>query len=168
MRVPMRVRTCRLVSPVRFQRTLLSAPARFFNHGRFPNVFCNGMGVLDRVTYLHGRLSDFRATWWPFVFLKPASSAEPITQRRIFAMTPCFAAWFLVVWALKEWLFGDRPLPPAGDLAVAYGYFLAGFFAWFNAVTAPLWNRRARLEQAQPADGCGKAGGAAQEIRKNQ
>ena len=101
--------------------------------------------ALNQVALAHGRLSDYRAVWWPFVFLKPAIPAVPISIYRIFLMTPCFAGWFVVVWLLKEWLFNNAEIPPATDILKAYCYFLVGFFIWFNVVTAPLWNRRSKI-----------------------
>ena len=62
-------------------------------------------------------------------------------------MTPCYAAWFLVAWLLREWLLGDGNFPSTSQLAESYLYFVIGFFVWFNAVTAPLWNWRAKGEK---------------------
>ncbi|MGK0184989.1 MAG: hypothetical protein ACI9R3_000763 [Verrucomicrobiales bacterium] len=103
------------------------------------------MAALDRLAIAHGRLSDFKAVWWPFVFLKPDSANTPITQKRILAMVPCFAAWFLLAWMIREWLLRDAGIPPAGELLKIYGYFVLGFLVWFNVVTAPLWNRRVKI-----------------------
>lgn len=104
--------------------------------------------TLDRITLLHGKLSDLKAVWWPFVALKPGSADTPISFRRTVAMTPCFAAWFLVIWLAKAALFGSSPFPAATEIAVQFAYFLGFFLIWFNAVTAPLWNRRIRITRA--------------------
>jgi hypothetical protein len=103
------------------------------------------VSLLDHLALAHGRLSDFRAVWWPFVFLKPAAPEVPITQRRILLMVPCFAGWFMLVWLLREWLFEDAGIPAVVGLLKIYGYFLITFMIWFNAVTAPLWNRRVKI-----------------------
>ena len=103
------------------------------------------MKVLNQIAHWHGQLSDFRAVWWPFVFLKPRTAKDRISQARILAMTPCFAAWFLIVWLARGWLFEDRAVLSIREIGITYGYFVAGFFVWFNVVTAPLWNHRARL-----------------------
>ena len=100
---------------------------------------------MDRLTEIHGRLSDLKAVWLPFLFLKPNSASTPITHRRMFAMTACFAAWLMLGLALRELIFGDpRSLTPAKLLRI-YGYAAIGFALWFSCVTRPLWNRRARL-----------------------
>ena len=45
---------------------------------------------------------------------------------------------------LREWLVGNpSPLAPP-QIAKTYGFLLLAFALWFNVVTAPLWNRRAR------------------------
>lgn len=103
------------------------------------------MNALDRIALAHGRLSDFRAVWWPFVFLKPTAPTVPITQRRILLMVPCFAAWFLLAWLLREWLLRDAGIPPIVGLLKIYGSLVIGFLVWFNVVTAPLWNRRVKI-----------------------
>ena len=103
--------------------------------------------MLDRITIFHGKLSDLKAVWWPFLALKPATPKPPISVARTIAMTPCFAAWFLVIWLLKAALFKSATFPSTAEIAVQFGYFLAFFLVWFNTVTAPLWNRRIRLRQ---------------------
>lgn len=100
--------------------------------------------MLDRITTFHGRLSDLKVIWWPFLFLKPGSASVPITWRRLLIMIPCFAAWMMPGLLLREWLVGNpSPLAPP-QIAKTYGFLLLAFALWFNVVTAPLWNRRAR------------------------
>lgn len=111
------------------------------------------MNVLDRIALAHGRLSDLRAVWWPFLFLMPAHSSEVITQRKILVMIPCFAAWFLLAWVVKEWIFRDSGNLSIGLLVKMYAYFLVGFLIWFNLVTAPLWNRRVQIISDRNKDG---------------
>lgn len=105
--------------------------------------------MLDRITIFHGKLSDLKAVWWPFTALRPADSQTPISFAKTVAMTPCFAAWFLVVWLIKTLLFKSSDLPPATEIATQFGYFSAFFLVWFNTVTAPLWNRRIRITSTQ-------------------
>ncbi len=102
------------------------------------------MSPLDRLTTSHGRLSDLKLIWWPFLFLKPESAGTPITWRRLLLMIPCFSAWILVGWLLRELLVGNLGSLRLADLARVYGILLIIFTLWFNLVTAPLWNRRAR------------------------
>lgn len=104
--------------------------------------------MLDRITIFHGKLSDLKAVWWPFTVLKPGSPHTPISFARTIAMTPCFAAWFLVIWLAKAAVFGSSPFPSTTEISIQFGYFLAFFLVWFNTVTAPLWNRRIKITAA--------------------
>ena len=100
---------------------------------------------MDRITEFHGRLSDLRAVWLPFLFLKPGSASTPITVRRMFVMVICFAAWLAIGLVLREVIFGDPSSLTPAKLLHLYGCAVVGFAIWFNVVTRPLWNRRARL-----------------------
>ncbi len=105
------------------------------------------MTFLDRLTRFHGRLSDLRAVWFPFLFLKPASSEVPITWKRLSAMIPCFGGWLFLGWMIRERIVGDSHSPAV--IAKTLVYMMIGFAIWFNVVTAPLWNRRIRMNQAE-------------------
>lgn len=59
-------------------------------------------------------------------------------------MIPCFAGWMLIGWLLRERFVGNLHSFAPAALAKAYLYLLLAFATWFNVVTAPLWNRRAR------------------------
>ena len=107
------------------------------------------MVSMDSITRFHGKLSDLKATWFPFLFLKPASASVPITHHRLLLMIPCFASWLLVGWLLREWIVGQSESLHFTGIARVYGYMLSGFALWFNLVTKPLWNRRARCETDQ-------------------
>jgi hypothetical protein len=96
--------------------------------------------LLDRITAIHGRLSDLKAVWWPFLFLKPESHM-PITFGRTLVMAPCFALYFFVFYLLRELVLG-RSLDPS-TFALTFGKFCLGFAIWMNVATRPLWNRRA-------------------------
>lgn len=100
------------------------------------------MHWLDRLTWFHGKLSDYNSVWFPFVFLKP-KPRETIGPARRLSMTLCFTAYGAAVYPLKQYLLGD---PVNNYLWAAFSLKCLGFFAvWFRLVTVPLWNRRARL-----------------------
>ena len=103
------------------------------------------MTAFDRFTQFHGRLSDLKVVWFPFLALKPDSPKTPITFKRLAIMIPCFAAWILPGLLVREWIVGNLSSFSWLDLARVYAYGLLGFTLWFNLVTAPLWNRRAKL-----------------------
>ena len=103
------------------------------------------VSLLDRITEFHGRLSDLKVVWLPFLFLKPSSALTPISLRRMLVMVMCFAGWLMIGLVLREVIFGDpRSLTAAKSIRL-YAYAAIGFTVWFNCVTRPLWNRRARL-----------------------
>ena len=106
------------------------------------------MPLLDRVTSFHGRLSDSKIVWWPFLFLKPANSKELIGVSKMAQMTVCFAAWLLVGWILRESLLGRIGSIRFEDILRIYLILIVAFALWFNLVTRPLWNRRARANAA--------------------
>ncbi|MGI9243443.1 MAG: hypothetical protein ACR2RV_21770, partial [Verrucomicrobiales bacterium] len=70
------------------------------------------MSYLDRITGFHGKLSDLKVIWFPFLFLKPDSARVPITWKRLMLMIPCFAAWAMPGLLLREWIVGN-PSPLA-------------------------------------------------------
>ena len=99
------------------------------------------MRFLDRLTTFHNRLSDTPLVWWPYGFLRPARQ-DPITFIRTLVMAPCFALYFLLAYLARQVIFDD-PIVLAA-LPTLYLRLCAGFVIWFNAVTRPIWNRRAR------------------------
>jgi len=57
-------------------------------------------------------------------------------------MTVCFAIYFLVGYLVRGTLMGQGLTLPLVVRGLTLGLVI--FFVWFNTVTAPLWNRRAR------------------------
>lgn len=102
--------------------------------------------MLDKVTLVHGRLSDLSAIWFPFIFLKPKSRTEKITATRRFLMTLCFSWYAACFWPVKQILLS---LPVDKTLWIIFALKSFGFFAiWFRFVTCPLWNRRVKMIEA--------------------
>lgn len=97
---------------------------------------------LDRVTVIHGRLSDLNAVWFPFHFLKPQPH-ETITPARRLAMTFCFGLYTGLFWIVWRYVGGHQP--DAREWGSTLLKACAFFAVWFRLVTVPLWNRRARL-----------------------
>ena len=99
------------------------------------------MKLLDSVTHVHGWLSDKDFIWWPFSFLRPDPKTA-ISFKLICLMTMCFAGLSYVMYVV--YAVANNALVP-DDLIRYFFMFFGGFFVWFNIVTRPLWNRRARL-----------------------
>lgn len=99
--------------------------------------------LIDKIVDFHGILSDKDFIWWPFSFLRPEKDQE-ITMNTKIVMTLCFggaSSLMLMVVALMNNAF---------ELKTQLQTFLvliAAFFVWFNLITAPLWNARARRLQ---------------------
>lgn len=104
------------------------------------------MILINEIEKWHNKASDTRFVWLPFIFLKPRAE-EPIGRLLKLKMILCFGLYFGFLSALRKLLFYQ------GDFVEAFerdSLLWAGIFAlWFNLVTAPLWNRRARRLLAQ-------------------
>lgn len=98
------------------------------------------MNILDIIAQLHNWLSDKDFIWWPFSFLRPEPH-NPITFKLTLIMTSCFGGLAFLMFTTMAIMNN------AFNFDYALGVFLTsfgGFFTWFNVVTKPLWNRRAR------------------------
>ena len=96
---------------------------------------------LDTIERLHNKASDTAFVWFPFNWMRPAAS-ESMSMARRLRMTLAFGIYYGLSYAVTGALFRDRPLLAFGPGSVLSA--MAIFFVWFNLVTAPLWNRRAR------------------------
>jgi hypothetical protein len=96
---------------------------------------------LPKLIELHNRLSDQNFVWWPFLFLKLRPEESMTLSHRV-KMVLCFAPYFAVGGALREFLLGHAVTIEQLIRWTLYG--LGFFLVWFNVVTAPCWNRRAR------------------------
>ena len=98
------------------------------------------MKLLNLFTIFHNWLSDKDFIWWPFSFLRP----EPhvlMTFKMTSLMTCCFGSLAFLMFTVMA------VMNNAFTLEYAISVFLScfgGFFLWFNLITKPLWNRRAR------------------------
>jgi hypothetical protein len=99
------------------------------------------MKLLNGLTHFHGWLSDKDFVWWPFSFLRPLPSVE-MSFKLTLQMTGCFGGLAFVMFTIMAFMNNAF----TADYAVSvFITSFGGFFAWFNLVTRPLWNRRARL-----------------------
>lgn len=89
----------------------------------------------------HNQLSDTDFVWFPFLFLKLKPNQVMDVRHRL-KMTPFFALYFALGAAVRDWILGAGVSLASSAEAFAWGFAI--FFIWFNLVTAPLWNRRAR------------------------
>lgn len=98
---------------------------------------------LDKLTILHGKISDQKAIWFPFMFLKPKSQTERIKPVKRLLMTFCFTWYAACFWPIKQILFQN---PVDKNEWIIFSLKCLAFFAvWFRLVTSPLWNRRAKM-----------------------
>lgn len=98
------------------------------------------MKMINYLAQFHNWLSDKDFIWWPFSFLRPKPS-ELITFNLVLQMTGCFGIMtfgMFTVFAIMNNAFSV--------LSAVMTLFscLLGFFLWFNLITRPLWNHRAR------------------------
>ncbi len=96
--------------------------------------------LLTALASFHGIFADKDFIWWPFSFLRPEKN-QIITLKNTITMTLCFggaSSLMLAVVALMNNAFELK--------SQIQTYFIINivFFGWFNLVTAPLWNYRAK------------------------
>ena len=95
---------------------------------------------LSIIPNIHNWLSDRDFIWWPFSFLRPSPSTFMTLKHTVY-MTGCFGGLSFVMFT------GFAVVNNMFSLDSTFITFLmcfGGFFAWFNIVTKPLWNYRAR------------------------
>lgn len=98
------------------------------------------MKILNVITLFHNWLSDKDFMWWPFSFLRPPRNVT-MTYKVTLLMTGCFGGLAFLMFTVMALM----------NNALTFDYVVSiflscfgGFFLWFNLVTKPLWNRRAR------------------------
>ena len=101
------------------------------------------MKLFDLLTHFHNWLSDKDFIWWPFSFLRPEPHV-PMTFKLTSMMTACFGGLAFLMFTSMAIMNNAFTFETA--LSTFFFCFL-GFFIWFNVVTRPLWNRRARALQ---------------------
>lgn len=102
-----------------------------------------------KVESAHNRAANARFVWFPFEFLKPLPN-QSISLGRTVVMAVLFGIYFGIFFGVKKWVFGD--LVDGRMMVETTGTAILTFLAWFNLVTAPLWNRRVRQLKNQEMD----------------
>jgi hypothetical protein len=98
------------------------------------------MKLLQILALFHNWLSDKDFIWWPFSFLRPEPK-ELMTLKHTSLMTACFGGLSFMMFTVLA------VANSAFTIESSFLTFLAcfiGFFLWFNLITKPLWNIRAR------------------------
>lgn len=101
------------------------------------------MNLLDLLTSFHNWVTDKDFIWWPFSFLRPEAH-EIMTFKTTSLMTASFgglAFVFFTIFAVMNNVF------TFSSMVMTFISCFLSFFIWFNAITKPLWNRRARQLQ---------------------
>lgn len=98
------------------------------------------MKLLDLIAAFHNWLSDKDFIWWPFSFLRPEPH-EAMTVKTTLLMTGCFGGLAFLMFTILAIV--NNAFTADGAILTFLICFI-GFFGWFNLVTKPLWNRRAK------------------------
>jgi len=96
--------------------------------------------ILAFVPVTHNWLADRDFIWWPFSFLRPTPSTT-MSFKHTMLMTGCFGGLsflMFVGFSVVNNMF------TASSAVNTFMICFGGFFVWFNLVTKPLWNYRAR------------------------
>jgi hypothetical protein len=96
--------------------------------------------ILNVIAYPHNWLSDKDFIWWPFSFLKPAPKTF-MSFKLTLLMTACFGGLAFVMFTVFSVV---NNMFTVDSLFTTLLYSFGGFFLWFNLITKPLWNIRAR------------------------
>lgn len=98
------------------------------------------MKLLNLIAHIHNWLSGQDFIWWPFSFLRP-DPKELMSYKLTLLMTACFGGLtftMFTVLAVMNNAFNIK------DAFITLLFSFLGFFTWFNIITRPLWNHRAR------------------------
>ncbi len=99
------------------------------------------MAFLTKVEDLHNRASDTRFVWFPFLWMKPKAH-ETLRFRKLAMMSFFFGLYYGVFFTLRSVLKDGSDFLVSLPQDILFAIVI--FFVWFNLVTAPLWNRRAK------------------------
>jgi hypothetical protein len=104
--------------------------------------------ALDKIEQIHSKLSDYSFVWFPFLFLKPRPS-ESISILKTLVMAMCFGIYFSAYYFLVyKFIFASESLQSGAkllnDILLTTSQWTLFFAIWFNIVTRPLWNLRAK------------------------
>jgi len=98
------------------------------------------MKILEIIASIHNWLADKDFIWWPFSFLRPTPQTY-MSFKMTLIMTGCFSGLSMgmyIVFTLANNIFEISSCINVGLIC------LVGFFVWFNVITKPLWNVRAK------------------------
>ena len=96
--------------------------------------------LIDVIAGSHNWLADRDFIWWPFSFLRPKTS-EVMTFKHTLLMTACFGGLSFLMFVF----FAVANNAMTADALVSTFFFcFGGFLVWFNFVTKPFWNYRAK------------------------
>lgn len=98
-------------------------------------------GLLENVIYWHGRISDHNVIWFPYLFLKPKPHQLIGLKQSTFIMP---LLWGLYMGLPYGFFFLATKNWSLLEVGIFIGKFTLFFVIWFNSVTRPLWNARAR------------------------
>ena len=96
--------------------------------------------ILDPIAQFHNWLSDKDFIWWPFSFLRPAPQ-EMMSFKLTLTMASCFGGLTFVMFSVMAIMNNAFSFNYAFSVLVSCFF---GFLLWFNCITKPLWNHRAK------------------------
>ena len=96
--------------------------------------------VIDWAAASHNWFADRDFLWWPFSFLRPEPK-EFMSFQHTLLMTACFGGLTFLMFTLFTVVNNQFTLSLAFSLFM--GSFIS-FFLWFNLITKPFWNYRAK------------------------
>ena len=99
------------------------------------------MSIGESLIFWHGKASDTKFVWFPFLFFKPKTAAEKITVKKTILMAPLFGLYMALPWSVFYLVTGKYEFNDVIESIVKFSGF---FLVWFNVVTRPLWNARAK------------------------
>ena len=99
------------------------------------------MKLIEQIEFWHNKTSDTKFVWFPFNFLKPDANIKIDLKLKI-KMIFCFGLYYGIFAAIRSWLFSGLEIWTTAVEDVMWSVLF--FAVWFNVVTAPLWNMRAK------------------------
>lgn len=100
----------------------------------------------ENIIHWHGKISDHNVIWFPYTFLRPKPHQFIGLKQSVIIMP---ALWGLYMGLPYGLFFMFAKGWPILDVALFIAKFTLFFLFWFNAVTRPLWNARARRLSSQ-------------------
>lgn len=101
------------------------------------------MKILSVIAQFHNWLSDKDFMWWPFSFLRPERHV-PMSFKDTSLMTVCFGGLAFIMFIVMAIM--NNALTFDYVVSIFFSCF-GGFFLWFNLITKPCWNYRAKTSR---------------------